>query len=250
MSHVMIAILNWQTINLEEIKIIDNSDKITMILPRVPTLMLSPDITTVIQNDPTPTPHPAYFRIRPCPFSHNHQGHVSHFRAILEPLARLASETEFRSHFEDSGVETWNIGVFKATVPSNIEIASASAFCLAACCAMDDLFKPGVVHTRMIWSPAAPWKANVDASVLLDYLNQVHRQPTYVNRLRRARLGTDLRNSIALASIFTLETTAAVVPCIIFAMEQTESPFIRHVGLKTAHVIREQLSNIIDDVRD
>ncbi|KAG1742561.1 hypothetical protein EDB19DRAFT_622404 [Suillus lakei] len=41
-----------------------------------------------------------------------------------------------------------------------------------------------------------------------------------------------------------------VVRHIIFAMEQTESPLLRHVGLKIAYIIKEPLANITNDVRD
>jgi hypothetical protein len=51
-------------------------------------------------------------------------------------------------------------------------------------------------------------------------------------------------------AIFTPETAIAVVPHIIFAMEKTESPLLRHVGLKIAYIIKESLANITNDVRD
>ncbi|KIK38102.1 hypothetical protein CY34DRAFT_108820 [Suillus luteus UH-Slu-Lm8-n1] len=278
--HVMIAILDWQSINLEDIKITDNSDNIETIFPRVLDLLLRLDITAAIQDDPIPTVlHPeatrsgVFSRIpqfifpkspRSRTFSANE---VSHFRAILEPLARLASETEFRRHFEDNRVAIWSTGVFQATVPKNIEDASTPALCLHACCTMDDLFRSGVMHSATIWGSC---QANSGASVLLNYLNQAHPHPrppqadsnsdTAFHIPPRTWLDPEFHNDIATAhallmlsvdnTIFTPETTTAVVPRIILAMEHTESPLHRHVGLKIAHVIKEPLVNITADVRD
>ncbi|KAG1781895.1 hypothetical protein EV702DRAFT_492050 [Suillus placidus] len=276
--HVMIAILDWQSIDLEEIKTTDNSDNIETIFPRVLALLLRPDITAAIQDDAIPTvQHPEvtrsgiFSRIPRFIFSKSPRSRtfsaneVSHFRAILEPLARLASETEFRRHFEDNGVETWSTGVFQATLPKNIEDASTPALCLHACCTMDDLFKSVVVHSPTIWGPC---QANADASVLLDYLDQAYPRPpqpdlnsdTALHLPPRRWLDPEFHNNIATAyallmlsaddAIFTPETTTAVVPRIIFAMEHTESALHRHVGLKIAHVIKEPLVNITGDVRE
>ncbi|KAG1721387.1 uncharacterized protein EDB91DRAFT_1088462 [Suillus paluster] len=241
--YVMIAILDWWKINLEEIKITDN---------RL-------DITAAIQGDPNPTlQHPEVTSsgilsrlplsiFSPSPRSHTFsETEVLHFRAILEPLARLVCETEFRSCLEIDRVKAWGLDVFNTTKPQCITDASIPAFCLAACCAMDDLLKSGIPYSRMVWGSAAPWKANVDASVLLGYLGRVE--------------GTEIQNSIppayallilsADAAIFTPKTTASLVPFIISTMEWKASPLLRHVGLKIAHVIREVLVNITEGVRD
>jgi hypothetical protein len=242
--------------------------------------LLRPDITAAIQDDLIPTVlHPeatrsgVFSRIPRFIFSKSPRSRtfsaneVSHFRAILEPLARLASETEFRRHFEDNRVAIWSSGVFQATVPKNIEDASTPALCLHACCTMDDLFKSGVMHSATIWGSCQP---NSDASVLLNYLDQAHPYPrppqadlnsdTALHIPPRRWLDPEFHNDIATAhallmlsvddTIFTPETTTAVVPRIILAMEHTESPLHRHVGLKIAHVIKEPLVNITDDVRD
>ncbi|KAG1742564.1 hypothetical protein EDB19DRAFT_1907555 [Suillus lakei] len=269
--HVMIAILDWQTIDLKEIKITDTSDKIETIIPRVLALLLRPDISAVIQDDPIPTlQHPEltrsgiFSRLPLSIFSKSPRSRtfsateVSHVRAILEPLARLASETEFRSHFEDGRVKTWSTGVFQATVPKNNGEASSLAFCLGACCAMDDLFNSGVVHTGMVWSSPTSWKADVDVSMLLHYLRIVCCEPRFPSHRIPPRrwLGREPYNNIAPAyallmlsadeAIFSPETTTALVPHIIFAMEQKASPLLRHVGLKTAHVIKKVLVDITD----
>jgi hypothetical protein len=132
---------------------------------------------------------------------------------------------------------------------------------------MDDLFKTNVAYSGMIWGVATQWKTDIAASVLLNYLSQVHLQPTvqlsqvsWNRRPLRRWLDAEFRNSIAPAyallmlsadeAIFTPETATAVVPHIIFAMEKTESPLLRHVGLKIAYIIKESLTNITNDVRD
>jgi hypothetical protein len=130
---------------------------------------------------------------------------------------------------------------------------------------MDDLFKSGVMHSATIWGSC---QANSDASVLLGYLNQAHPRPpqpdlnlgTAFHLPPRRWLDPEFHNDIATAyallmlsvdkTIFTPETITAVVPRIIFAMVHTESPLHRHIGLKIAHVIKEPLVNITDDVRD
>ncbi|KAG2055682.1 hypothetical protein BDR06DRAFT_332101 [Suillus hirtellus] len=191
---------------------------------------------------------------------------VSHFRAILEPLARLANETELKHHFLNKRVKAWSTDVFQATVPNNIEDASTPALCLYVCCSIDNLFNSEVIYSETIWSSC--W-ANADASVLLNYLDQAH------TRSRQSGLNADsashlpprrwldanFQNNIASAyallmlsthdAIFTSRTTPTVVRSIISAMQHKESPLYRHVGLKVAHlVIREHLANIADDVRD
>ncbi|KAG1730886.1 hypothetical protein EDB19DRAFT_1366383 [Suillus lakei] len=189
---------------------------------------------------------------------------VSHFTAILEPLARLASETEFRCYIEDEPKKTWNTGIFRATV-KNIENASNEALCLRACCIMDDLFKSGVVPSANMWGPC---DANADASVLLDYLGQAHPRPpqpnlnldTSFHLSPRRWLDPEFHNSIAPAyallmlstnkDICSPNTTAIMVPHMIFAMGRTDSFLHRHVGLRIAHVIRKPLANITGDVRD
>ncbi|KAG2108913.1 uncharacterized protein F5147DRAFT_773249 [Suillus discolor] len=113
--HVMIAILNWQSIDLDEIKITDNSDKIATIFPHVLTLLLRSDITAAIKDDPIPNiQYPEVTRsiLSRSPSSRTFSiNEVLNFRAILEPLARLASEMEFKHHFQDRQLKIWSTDV-------------------------------------------------------------------------------------------------------------------------------------------
>lgn len=274
---VMIAILDWQSIDLEEIKMTDNSDTIETIFPRVLDILLRPDTTAAIQADPIHVQHPEvtrfgiFSRISRFTFSRSPRSRtfsaneVSHFRAILEPLARLANETEFKHHFQNKEVETWSTVVSKATVPQNIEDASTPALCLYVCCSIDNLFKSEVIYSETIWGSC---QANADASVLLEYLDPAYHQSRHPELNRHAAseppprrwLNPGFQNIIASAyallmlstddTILTSGTTTTVVRSIISAMQHEEYPLYRHVGLKVAHVLKEHLVNITDDVRD
>src|SRR6267154_2973552 len=99
-----------------------------MLLPRVLELLPRPDITATIQggpiatlHHPETTPSGIFLRLRIPIFSKSRTGQfsateASHFRAILGPLARLSSDTEFRHHFESNEAKNWSAGVFQATI--------------------------------------------------------------------------------------------------------------------------------------
>lgn len=162
-------------------------------------------------------------------------------------------------------MESWSTSVFEATVPQYIEDASTPALCLYVCCSIDDLFKSEDIYSETIWGPC---QANADASVLLNYLDQAHTRPwqpdlnsdTASHLPPRRWLDANFQNNIATAyallmlstedAIFTSGTTTTIVRSIISAMQHKEHPLYRHVGLKVAHVFKEHLVNIIDDVRD